>query len=194
MPVCAVQSQPAPTNTSARSCSDTPRSATLSNRALSAVTRPAKAQLPPLRAASAVAVLLPALIREVVPGLALLLTTGRMQCRLTSSRDTPKSCQSSPAVLVNLHCNSTAGLDEIRQVPLTVGTRAMCRFPTGLTSVFSLACRTVILAKVSESAQHSGRSAAGVTGKVRAAPPVPRMRRAHPEPRGRARHGCGCGR
>src|SRR5258705_14003063 len=46
----------------------------------------------------------------------------------------------------------------------------MCRFPTGLTSVFSLACRSVILAKVSESAQHSGRSAAGVTGKVRAAP------------------------
>jgi hypothetical protein len=79
---------------------------------------------------------------------------------------------------------TTTSLDELRQVPLTVGTRAMCRFPTGLTSVFSLACRTVILAKVSESAQHSGRSAAGVTGKVRAAPPVPRMRRAHPEPRG----------
>jgi hypothetical protein len=58
-------------------------------------------------------------------------------------------------------------------VPLTVGTRAICRFPTGPTSVFSLACRSVILAKVSESAQHSGRSAAGVTGKVRAAPPRP---------------------
>ena len=48
-----------------------------------------------------------------------------------------------------------------------------------------MACGSVILAKVSESAQHSGRSAAGVTGK--SAPPVPRMRRAHPEPRGHAR-------
>jgi NAD(P)-dependent dehydrogenase (short-subunit alcohol dehydrogenase family) len=31
-----------------------------------------------------------------------------MQRRLTSPRDTPKSCQSSPAILVNLRCISTA--------------------------------------------------------------------------------------
>jgi hypothetical protein len=29
-----------------------------------------------------------------------------MQCRLTGSRDTPMTCQSSPAILVNLRCNS----------------------------------------------------------------------------------------
>jgi hypothetical protein len=31
-----------------------------------------------------------------------------MQRRLTSFRDTPKSCQSSPVILVNLRCISTA--------------------------------------------------------------------------------------
>jgi uncharacterized membrane protein YkgB len=30
-----------------------------------------------------------------------------MQRNLTGSRDTPKSCQCSPAILVNLHCIST---------------------------------------------------------------------------------------